>query len=124
MKGYGETILLADDDAKVLELVSTVLQRLGYKVIPASNGKEALGLYDEHKEAIDLLMLDILMPEMSGTSVAIRIRETNPDIPLLFVTAYSDDITDGEMEKLNKYGVIRKPMQMANLGEMVRCFLE
>lgn len=119
-----ETILLADDDPQVLELIASVLGKLGYQVITATNGKEALEHYEEHKDNIDLLMLDVMMPEMRGTTVAMTIRETNPDIPLLFVTAFSDDTTNSEMDKLKKYGVIRKPMQMSNLNQMIRCFLD
>jgi two-component system cell cycle sensor histidine kinase/response regulator CckA len=86
-----ETILVVDDELAVLSLTSRMLDRYGYNVIAAHNAKEVLHLFEVWPEIeIDLLMVDILMPEMNGLELTARIREIRPEIPVLYFSAYSD----------------------------------
>jgi two-component system cell cycle sensor histidine kinase/response regulator CckA len=83
-------VLLVDDDDGVRLLLATTLRSRGYTVIEASSGMEALALYDEHREAIRLLITDVVMPELRGPALAVKIRETQPALPVLFITGYND----------------------------------
>ncbi|TLS66520.1 PAS domain S-box protein [Mariprofundus erugo] len=86
--GHGETILLADDEAQILQTGKAVLKSLGYQVLTAGNGKEAVELFCLHADTIALCMLDIVMPVMGGDAAAEKIRAIRPDMPVIFVSGY------------------------------------
>jgi two-component system, response regulator, stage 0 sporulation protein F len=81
-------ILVADDEMSIRLLYSEELREEGYEVFTASNGKEALEVVD--KESLDLIILDIKMPEMSGIEVLRQIKEKYPNLPVLLSSAYSE----------------------------------
>lgn len=81
-------ILVADDEMSIRLLYSEELREEGYEVFTASNGREALEVVD--KEPLDLIILDIKMPEMNGIEVLRRIKEQHPDLPVLLSSAYSE----------------------------------
>jgi two-component system cell cycle sensor histidine kinase/response regulator CckA len=86
-----ETILIVDDELAVLGLTHLMLRRYGYALIPASSGKEALHLFEVWPDLkIDLLMVDIVMPDMNGLELAEKIKVLRPGLPVLFFSAYSD----------------------------------
>src|SRR4051812_37170126 len=86
-----ETIMIVDDEAPVVSLTAMMLERHGYQVIAAHNGKEALHLFEVWPDLeVDLLMVDIVMPEMNGVEFAERMAKLRPDVPVLFFSAYSD----------------------------------
>src|SRR5262245_45869579 len=86
-----ETILIVDDELAVLSLTAMMLRRYGYKVISAHSSKEALHLFEVWSDIeVDLLMVDIIMPDMNGLELAERIRALRPALPILYFSAYSD----------------------------------
>ncbi|WP_412743931.1 PAS domain S-box protein [Krasilnikovia sp. MM14-A1004] len=85
--GNGERVLVVDDDEAVRELMVRILDRNGYKPVPAADPEAALQLADE---SFDLLLTDVLMPQMSGPELAQRVKARQPDIPVLFVSGYTD----------------------------------
>jgi CheY-like chemotaxis protein len=86
----GETVLVAEDDALVRDIIRRALAEAGFTVVEAANGREAL-----HKaaseERLDLLLTDLAMPELGGRELAQRLRETHPRLPVLFMSGYTDD---------------------------------
>lgn len=119
-----ETILIVDDDLDTLKLVGMMLERKGYKITAASNGKKALGLVA--KSLPDLILLDIMMPEMDGYEVARRLR-ANPEtefIPIIMFTAKSqiDDRIEGLEAGADAY--ITKPTQPRELFAQVKAILK
>jgi two-component system cell cycle sensor histidine kinase/response regulator CckA len=89
---YGtETILLAEDDERVRNLVRVVLEGYGYKVLLAANGSAALSSYERHEEPIHLLLTDVVMPEMSGRDLAERLAQIRPEIKTLYMSGYTDE---------------------------------
>lgn len=86
-----ETVLLVEDDAQVLRLLEQGLASRGYTVHTARGGAEALGVYRLAEEEIDILVTDVVMPRMRGTELARRLRRERPDLPVLFITGYTDD---------------------------------
>jgi CheY-like chemotaxis protein len=86
-----ETILIVDDELAVLSLTARMLDRYGYAPITAHSGKEALHLFEVWPDIqVDLLMVDIIMPEMNGLELANRIQAIRPGLPVLYFSAYSD----------------------------------
>jgi len=87
-----ETILIIDDETAVLSLTSRMLTRYGYETITATNAKETLHLFEVWPDLpVDLLMVDIVMPDVNGIELAEKIWELRPDLPVLFFSAYSDE---------------------------------
>ena len=80
------TILVVDDEPAVLELVKVILSRQGYRVLTANSGPRALDTCGQNSDMIDLVLTDVMMPEMSGFDLVRGIRNQNPDLPVLFMT--------------------------------------
>ena len=90
VRGGNETILVAEDEASLRDLASTVLERLGYTVILAEDGLEAVNLFKAYQSRIDLVILDLVMPRFSGRDALDRMRAIRPDLRALFVTGYDE----------------------------------
>jgi len=106
-------ILLADDNAKIISFVEPALQREGYDVLTASDGEEALYLWETKHP--DLLVLDIEMPEPNGLSVCRRIRSAGDDVPIIFLTV-RDSLSDLELGfTLGASDYVSKPFEMGEL---------
>ena len=85
-----ETILLVDDEEGVRKLLSAVLHNGGYTVIEAANGLAALSVYEKNAHKIDLVLTDVVMPQMNGFELGLRLAEKNPDIQVLYLSGYRD----------------------------------
>ena len=86
-----ETLLLVEDDDNVREFVTLSLESFGYAVMAVPDGKAAVSLYANRKTPIDLVVTDVVMPDMSGRVLAETLRESSPDLKVLFVSGYTDD---------------------------------
>jgi CheY-like chemotaxis protein len=115
-----ETILLVDDEIKILDIGKEILQEMGYEVLIAQNGKEAVEVFREHKEAIDLVILDMIMPEMGGGEAYDRIREEKPQVKALLSSGYSIDGQASEILERGCDGFIQKPFKMRELSMKIR----
>jgi len=109
------TILVADDEPLMLELVSMILERAGYQVVRASNGLEALLLYESYAARIDLVLTDIEMPQMNGVEMARRILTTHPGSKVVFMTGGPP----GEIALPEGCPLVRKPFQVNGLVGVV-----
>ncbi len=89
-----ETILLVEDEQALREVVERILTRAGYRVIVASNGPAALEAADAHEQAIDLLLSDVVMPQMPGPQVAQRLLQSRPDVRVMFMSGFAQPILD------------------------------
>jgi two-component system, cell cycle sensor histidine kinase and response regulator CckA len=87
-----ETILVVEDEQRVRDLVIRMLQGSGYRVLSAENGKEALGILAREEVPIDLVMTDVVMPQMTGNELAQRVREIRPTVKILFVSGYTSNV--------------------------------
>jgi PAS domain S-box-containing protein len=85
------TVLLVEDEDAVRAFAARVLARCGYRVVEARNGREALNAALRPEEPIDLVLTDVVMPEMSGTELARRVRVVRPDVPVAYMTGYADE---------------------------------
>jgi PAS domain S-box-containing protein len=89
--GGTETILVAEDEAAVRDLLRRILEKQGYRVVEAANGVEALAVAEEHADEIQLVIADLVMPEMGGRDLAEQLRAVNPELPILFISGYPYD---------------------------------
>src|SRR6185295_5762096 len=99
--GGPETILVAEDEESLRSLASEILKSLGYTVLLARNGQEAVQIYAENRERIDIVLLDGVMPVMSGSEAYMRIREMGDDVPLLIMTGHSSEAVQSQLSKPN-----------------------
>lgn len=87
----GGVILLVEDDVPVLELARRVLEQEGHEILAAPDGMAALALWEDHRDRIDLVVTDVVMPQMSGRALVDRLRTQRPRLPALFMSGYTDD---------------------------------
>ena len=114
------TVLLVDDEEMVLEAGEVLLNHLGYEVLLAENGQEALDLYKKHRDKIDLVLLDMVMPVMGGGEAFDRIKEINTNVKVLLSSGYS---LEGEAKEILKRGCdafIQKPFKMEQLSHKIQ----
>jgi len=122
IKGTG-TILLVDDEEMVLEVGERFLKVMGYQVLTAREGREAIEIYKKHRETIDLVLLDIIMPNMKGGEVFDRLKEINPDIKVLLSSGYSIDGEASHILERGCRGFIQKPFNMNQLSQSIGAIL-
>jgi PAS domain S-box-containing protein len=90
LQGRGRLVLVAEDEVAVRQATQQMLVRMGYRVVEASDGLQAIELVEQHVEELAVVLLDVIMPRMGGLEAAKRIRRIRPDLPLVFSTGYSD----------------------------------
>jgi signal transduction histidine kinase len=116
-RGGGETILVVEDEPALLEVTRRILDENGYTVLHATRGAEALKLADEHPGEIDVLLTDVVMPEMLGKEVAERLTAARPGVRVLFMSGYAQPVIELTGE------IIDKPFTEAALLDRVRALL-
>ena len=122
--GNGETILLVDDNETVLNTGSDVLTGMGYKVMTAVDGRDAVEVYNAHGQEIDMVILDVVMPRLSGPEALAAIKEVNPDVKVIFATGYDKLSTLGMDKSKIDEKIISKPFAVSLLSQMIREVLE
>jgi len=115
-----ETILLVDDEEIVIEVGSQLLEKLGYSVLEAKSGKEAITIFQENTDKIDMIILDIIMPDMGGGEAFDKIKKIVPDVKVLLSSGYSIDGKATEILKRGCDGFIQKPFNIKDLSKKIR----
>jgi CheY-like chemotaxis protein len=123
-RGGGETILLADDEEVVSRLGETILRRHGYRVLMAADGVEAVDVYRRQPQDIDLVILDLSMPRLSGPETLRELRQINPAVHVLISSGYSSDENLRAVEREGVMGFVAKPYRPAELARQVRAALD
>jgi len=124
LPGGHETILLIEDEAIILELGRQMLQSLGYHVLTARDGQEGVALYAAWHSQIDLILLDVVMPRMSGHQAFQQLRRINPKAKILLITGYSPERVAAELLAQGALGVVQKPYGRRELAHAVRRALD
>ena len=119
-----ETVLVVEDAEEVRKLILKILERQGYRILEASNGDDALLLHERHGCRIDLILVDVVMPGMSGSELAKRLMSLYPKMKVLYMSGYTDNaiVHHGVLEKGVNY--IQKPFTMDGLTRKVREVLD
>ncbi len=119
--GGDETILIVEDEPALRELVQEILEKKGYRVLEASTGVEALKVWDLHKDDIDLLLTDMMMPEgVSGRDLAERVLQDRADLKVLYSSGYSLDVVANDPTFREGLNFLQKPYDPDTLAHMVR----
>jgi CheY-like chemotaxis protein len=119
-----EAILLVDDEAMILEVGKAILTQLGYTVITADSGQTALTIYAQNAPPIDLVILDMIMPQMGGSETFDRLLKLNPDVKVLLSSGYSMDGQAAAILNRGCSGFIQKPFTLNDLSRKLREILE
>ena len=119
-----ETVLLVDDEDMIIDVGQEILKTLGYKALIARSGKRAIELYEKKQDKIDIVILDMIMPEMGGGVTYDRMREINPDVKVLLSSGYSINGQASEILTRGCNGFIQKPFNMKELSQELRKILD
>jgi signal transduction histidine kinase/ActR/RegA family two-component response regulator len=117
-------ILLVDDEDMILEVNRSMLEAIGYKVMDANSGEKAVRIYQKEKNNIDIVILDMIMPEMSGGQTLDRLKEINPDIKVILSSGYSLSGQGQEILDRGCNGFIQKPFNMNDLSRKIKEIME
>ena len=118
------TVLLVDDAEVILAVGKDLLKALGYQVLLARDGKEAIEVYRKDQKDIDLVFLDMVMPNMGGGEAYDRLKDINPNIKVLLSSGYTIDGQATEILERGCNGFIQKPFRMNDLSEKIRAILD
>ena len=119
-----ETILLVDDENLVRELGERILTKSGYRVLTARNGREGLDIYRQHQRDIALVILDLIMPEMSGKDCLRELSKIDPQVKVIVSSGHSDTEDHGDFPHETVRGTVKKPYGMGHLLQTVRKALD
>jgi PAS domain S-box-containing protein len=119
-----ETVLLVDDEDMIVDVGEEMLKEMGYKVLVARGGKEAVEIYAKRKEEIDLVILDMIMPDMGGGEAYDRMKEKNPKVRVILSSGYSIDGQAAEILERGCDAFIQKPFNIKEMSGKIREILE
>ena len=114
-----KTVLLVDDEEIVIGVGRQMLEKLGFSVLTAKNGKEALDVYKNNQYDIDFVVLDMIMPDMGAADTYVELQSINPAIKVLLSSGYGVDQQTNELLNRGCKGFIQKPFNMQSLSEKV-----
>jgi signal transduction histidine kinase len=118
--GGSETVLLVEDDPMLLSMTKAMLERLGYAVLPASTPREAIRLASEHADEVQLLVTDVVMPEMNGRELADELCKAHPGLKHLFISGYTADVIADRGVLEEGVHFVQKPFSMHDLAAKMR----
>jgi CheY-like chemotaxis protein len=119
-----ETVFLVDDEDIILDVAKDILKTLGYKVLLARGGVEALQVYNKNQDEIDMVILDMIMPDIGGGETYDKLKEINPGIKVLLSSGYSINGQATEILERGCNGFIQKPFYMIDLSQKLREILD
>ncbi len=124
IKSGHETVLFVDDENMLIDVAKQMLEMMGYKVFTAKSGREAIAIYKQNMDKIDMVILDMIMPDIGGSEVYDRLKEINPEVKVLLSSGYS--ITGQATDILNRgcNGFIQKPFKIKQLSHKLREILD
>ncbi len=119
MQGQGETILVVEDEPTVLEATTTMLEYLGYRIITAPNGEKAIAIFEDRKTKIDLVLSDMVMPDMNGETLFHRLRAGNPDLKMVIMSGYPLGEKGAMLLEQGVVDWFQKPISFGQLSQVV-----
>jgi CheY-like chemotaxis protein len=120
MRGGLECILIAEDNDDLREAAQEILASLGYRVIAAKDGEEALRTFESHADEIDLLFMDVVMPKLNGPEAYVKMALIKPGLPVIFTTGYATETNLIPIRAREKATVLQKPYGSQYLAQKLR----
>jgi len=124
IQGGSEMILVVDDEEIIREMTQQALEEYGYRVLTCSSGKTAINLFKDLHNEIDLVIVDRIMPDMSGKETFIELKKLSPNVKVLLITGYGAESEVKDELELGICGLIQKPFQIADFCEEIRRIIE
>ena len=118
-----KTVLVVDDEELVREVEATLLQIIGYNTLMACNSREACQLFKDKYKQIDLVILDMIMPDENGATTYKRLKQINPDVKVLISTGYMKDVKVDEILNDSPNQLIMKPFKLGELTSKIDSIL-
>jgi DNA-binding response OmpR family regulator len=119
-----EMVLVVEDEEPVRELLRKLLASQGYRVLEARHGMDAIRILERHRGPVDLMITDVVMPEIDGLELTERVRMTRPDLPVLFISGYTSDEVMRRGAGLPSGAFVHKPFASDDLLAAVRRLLD
>ena len=119
-----ELILLVDDEEMIINSTSQILERLGFDVIAKTSSIDALEAFQEDPDKFDLVVTDLVMPNMTGTQLSEQLLSTRPDIPIILCSVFPEDVCPEELKKIGITEFIAKPISMQKINKIIRKVLD
>lgn len=117
-----QTVLLVEDDAALRRCISRVLEHHGRHVLCAADGVEAIDVFREHQDEVDVVILDLSMPRSDGPAALARLRSLDPDVPVIISSGYLDTHIEALMIVGSIQGVLAKPYTTKQMLELLQSF--
>jgi len=124
LPGGSETILIVDDHETIWDFLIEALQRLGYSVLLAENGLDAVEIYQENPNEVDLVLLDMVMPKLGGHQTFYKIKELDPDAKILLSSGYVSEEEVNDLLEQGARGFLPKPHRISKMAQEVRRILD
>ena len=122
--GGNEHILLVDDEKEIVDMIRTMLEKLGYKITTQTSSVEALEVFRNDPEKYDLVITDMTMPGMTGKDLAQKLMDIRPEIPIILCTGFSDQIDEQSARDLGIELFIMKPIMISKIAQAIRDILD
>jgi len=119
-----EKILVVDDEERSVSIMKVILERLGYNVTAMTSSLKALELFKEDPHRYDLLLTDLIMPQLNGDKLVSEIIEIRPDMPVIITSGFTDTIVNDNFKQISNKAFIPKPFQPQELAKTVRQVLD
>ncbi len=114
------SVLFVDDEEIIRRIGTQILSREGYEVLTAADGVEALGIYEQNKDAIKCVVLDLVMPRLDGMQTFRQLRRSSPKLGIILTTGYGEEEIRKRFAGLKLQGFLRKPFSAGSLSQMVK----
>jgi CheY-like chemotaxis protein len=118
-QGHGEVLLLVEDNLDVLEVTQAMLVHLGYRVVTATNGQQALQIFNQYQHEIALVLTDLTMPHMGGVALSQALRSQNPNVKVVVLTGYPLETESKEVLNQGIVDWLQKPLNRQQLAQTV-----
>jgi DNA-binding NtrC family response regulator len=119
-----EKVLVVDDEERSVSIMKVVLERLGYNVTAMTSSLKAMELFKEDPHRHDLLLTDLIMPQLTGDKLVSEIIKIRPDMPVIITSGFTDTIVNDNFKQISNKAFIAKPFQPQELAKLVRQVLD
>lgn len=116
----GGTLLLVDDEVDVRATTRSILEAFGYEVIEAADGEKAIQLFQEHRDQLKVVLLDVSMPRMNGVEACLKLHEISVEVPVILMSGHAEEATMSQIETAGKVLFLQKPFFPAELNGLVQ----
>ncbi|MBD3223807.1 MAG: response regulator [Caldithrix sp.] len=123
MKDFNKKILIIDDEEPLREIITEVIEIMDLNGISAASGQEAITIFDEQKDDIGLIILDLYMPGLSGHDTYKRINEIKQNVPVIFMSGYDDQDTENQLTSDVKSTFLKKPFTLNEIKASIESLI-